>query len=92
MQPETGFDIDALDAVESTAPLVTQFVLDLSSAPDRRIVADALRLLLRERSDALNFAMRIAAEHGQPRPDPGGFGLSDILRLLRTVERVDVPD
>ncbi|KAG8152691.1 hypothetical protein [Burkholderia catarinensis] len=64
-------------------------MLDLSDTRDCRIVADALRVLLRERSEALAFALRVADEHGRPRPDPGDFGLTDIIRLARAVERGD---
>ncbi|WP_186070038.1 hypothetical protein [Burkholderia gladioli] len=64
-------------------------VLDLGDARDRRIVADALRVLLRERSDALAYAMRVADEHGRARPDAGDFLLSDIIRLARLVERAE---
>ncbi|HEF5875768.1 TPA: hypothetical protein SAY52_006481 [Burkholderia cenocepacia] len=64
-------------------------LLDLGDARDCRIVADALRVLLRERSEALAFAMRVADEHGRPRPDAGDFGLTDIIRLARVVERAD---
>ncbi|WP_240655735.1 hypothetical protein [Paraburkholderia phosphatilytica] len=69
-----------------------RLALDLSGAADRQLVADALRALLRERSEALHLATRIAAHHRRPRPDPGDFGLSDILRLARLVERGDVAD
>ncbi|ALX16723.1 hypothetical protein P350_34305 [Burkholderia cepacia JBK9] len=64
-------------------------LLDLGDARDCRIVADALRVLLRERSEALAFAMRVADEHGRPRPEAGEFGLTDIIRLARVVERAD---
>ncbi|MGH8782203.1 hypothetical protein [Paraburkholderia sp.] len=60
-----------------------QFALDLSRLSDRQIVADALQSLLRERSDALHLAMRIAADHRRPLPDASDYGLSDILRLRR---------
>lgn len=75
---------DALAAEPGTRPL-----LDLGDSRDCRIVADALRVLLRERSEALAFAMRVADEHGRPRPDAGEFGLTDIIRLARVVERAD---
>ncbi|MEK6369280.1 MAG: hypothetical protein V4803_24535 [Burkholderia gladioli] len=66
-------------------------MLDLGDTRDRRIVADALRVLLRERSDALAYAMRVADEHGRTRPDAGDFALSDIIRLARLVERAEHP-
>ncbi|MEF9441423.1 MULTISPECIES: hypothetical protein [Burkholderia] len=75
---------DALAVEHGRRPL-----LDLGDARDCRIVADALRVLLRERSEALAFAMRVADEHGRPRPDAGEFGLTDIIRLARVVERAD---
>lgn len=77
-------DIHAL-AVDAGGPPM----LDLGDARDCRIVADALRVLLRERSEALAFAMRVADEHGRPRPDAGEFGLTDIIRVARAVERAD---
>ncbi|HGL4262298.1 hypothetical protein [Burkholderia dolosa] len=77
-------DADVLSADTAAAPM-----LDLSDARDRRIVADALRTLLRERAEALAFAMRVADEHGRPRPDSGEFGLTDIIRLARVVEQAD---
>lgn len=63
-----------------------RFMLDLTRFSDRQIVADALQALLRERSDALHLAMRIAADHRRPQPDPNDYGLSDILRLRRLME------
>jgi hypothetical protein len=33
--------------------------------------------------------MRVADEHGRPRPDSGEFGLTDIIRLARVVEQAD---
>ena len=35
---------------------------------DRQVIADALRALLRERAEALAFAMRMADQCGRPRP------------------------
>jgi hypothetical protein len=64
----------------------TRFTLDLTRFSDRQIVADALQALLRERSDALHLAMRIAVDRGRPQPDPNDYGLSDILRLRRLME------
>ncbi|VWD35618.1 hypothetical protein BLA18110_06474 [Burkholderia lata] len=64
-------------------------VLGLGDPRDRRVIADALRVLLRERSEALAFAMRIADECGRSRPDAADFALSDIIRLARIVERVE---
>ncbi|WP_311767314.1 hypothetical protein [Burkholderia sp. Bp8992] len=63
--------------------------LGLGDPRDRRVVADALRALLRERSEALAFAMRIADECGRPRPDVADFALTDIIRLARIVERIE---
>ncbi|RQS74416.1 hypothetical protein DID96_06025 [Burkholderia sp. Bp8963] len=77
-------DVDALAVDHSRQPM-----LDLSDARDCRIVADALRVLLRERSEALAFAMRVADEHGRSRPDAGEFGLTDIIRIARVVERAE---
>ncbi|VWB41982.1 hypothetical protein BME24068_01874 [Burkholderia metallica] len=64
-------------------------VLGLGDPRDRRIVADALRALLRERAEALAFAMRMADERDRPRPDASDFALSDIIRLARVVERAE---
>ncbi|KUZ74785.1 hypothetical protein [Burkholderia ubonensis] len=64
-------------------------VLDLGDPRDRRVIADALRALLRERSEALAFAMRMADERDLPRPDASDFALSDIIRLARIVERAE---
>ncbi|MCA8276147.1 hypothetical protein LGN17_27055 [Burkholderia sp. AU30280] len=64
-------------------------VLGLGDPRDRRVIADALRALLRERSEALAFAMRIADECGRGRPDAADFALSDIIRLARIVERAE---
>ncbi|MEN2471736.1 hypothetical protein [Burkholderia sp. GS2Y] len=63
--------------------------LGLDNPRDRRIIADALRTLLRERSEALAFALRLADEHDRPRPDAGDFALTDIIRLARIVERAE---
>ncbi|WP_244135919.1 hypothetical protein [Burkholderia sp. BCC0506] len=64
-------------------------VLGLGDPRDRQVIADALRALLRERSDALAFAMRIADQCGRPRPDAADFALTDIIRLARIVERIE---
>ncbi|MCA8038312.1 MULTISPECIES: hypothetical protein [Burkholderia] len=64
-------------------------VLGLGDPRDRRIIADALRTLLRERSEALAFAMRVAREHDRPTPDANDFALTDIIRLARIVERAE---
>lgn len=63
-------------------------VLDLDDPRDRQVIADALRAL-RERSEALAFAMRMADQRGRPRPDAADFALTDIIRLARIVERVE---
>ncbi|WP_254614942.1 hypothetical protein [Burkholderia pyrrocinia] len=63
--------------------------LGLGDPRDRRVIADALRSLLRERSEALAFAMRMADERNQPRPDASDFALTDIIRLARIVERAE---
>ncbi|CAN0644518.1 hypothetical protein [Burkholderia cepacia] len=64
-------------------------VLGLDDPRDRQVIADALRALLRERSEALAFAMRMADQCGRPRPDASDFALTDIIRLARIVERVE---
>ena len=64
-------------------------VLDLDDPRDRQVIADALRALLRERSEALAFAMRMADQCGRPRPDAADFALTDIIRLARVVERIE---
>ncbi|RQU52384.1 hypothetical protein DF147_01980 [Burkholderia cenocepacia] len=64
-------------------------VLGLDDPRDRQVIADALRALLRERSEALAFAMRMADQCGRPRPDAADFALTDIIRLARIVERVE---
>ncbi|WP_371141372.1 hypothetical protein [Burkholderia cepacia] len=78
----------------TASPLATPAVeydhgaaLGLGDPRDRRIIADALRTLLRERSEA--FAMRVADEHDRPRPDANDFALTDIIRLARIVERAE---
>nr|WP_310641851.1 hypothetical protein [Burkholderia cenocepacia] len=63
--------------------------LGLDDPRDRQVIADALRALLRERSEALAFAMRIADQCGRPRPDAADFALTDIIRLARIVERIE---
>ena len=80
----------------TASPLATPAVeydhgaaLGLDDPRDRRIIADALRTLLRERSEALAFAMRVADEHDRPRPDANDFALTDIIRLARIVERAE---
>ncbi|MDN7516071.1 hypothetical protein [Burkholderia sp. AU45251] len=81
-------NVSALEA----GPLMTPDVgsaLGLRDPRDRRVVADALRALLRERSEALAFAMRVADERGRPRPDAADFALTDIIRLARIVERIE---
>ncbi|WGS47522.1 hypothetical protein LFL97_41050 (plasmid) [Burkholderia sp. JSH-S8] len=64
-------------------------VLGLGDPRDRRVVADALRALLRERAEALAFAVRMADERDRPRPDASDFALTDIIRLARIVERAE---
>lgn len=64
-------------------------VLGLDEPRDRQVIADALRALLRERSEALALAMRMADQCGRPRPDAADFALTDIIRLARIVERVE---
>ncbi|MCA8232961.1 hypothetical protein [Burkholderia cenocepacia] len=64
-------------------------VLGLDDPRDRQVIADALRALLRERSEALALAMRMADQCGRPRPDAADFALTDIIRLARIVERVE---
>ncbi|WP_347880172.1 hypothetical protein [Burkholderia sp. BCC1644] len=78
------------------SPLATPVVdydhgvaLGLGDPRDRRVIADALRTLLRERSEALAFAMRVADEHDRPRPDANDFALTDIIRIARIVERAE---
>ncbi|WP_244133008.1 hypothetical protein [Burkholderia metallica] len=85
----TRENVTAAAAHVSAAEPGRRPLLDLGDARDRRIVADALRALLRERSEALAFAMRVADEQGRPRPDAGEFGLTDIMRLARVVERAE---
>ncbi|KAG8152808.1 hypothetical protein BFF94_015125 [Burkholderia catarinensis] len=82
--------MSALAAAPITEPDVAQDhepVLGLGDPRDRRVIEDALRALLRERSEALAFAMRIADECDRPRPDVSDFTLTDIIRLARVVER-----
>ncbi len=59
---------------------------DPGSDADRRLLADALAALLRERSSAWRIAARIARARNRPSPDPGDFGLTDILRLSRQLD------
>jgi hypothetical protein len=92
LTPEVATRDEANGARERRGLSARRLALDLSGAADRQLVADALRALLRERSEALHLATRIAAHHRRPRPDPGDFGLSDILRLARLVERGEVAD
>ena len=84
--------VSALAAAPLAKPDVEQHygpVLGLDDPRDRRVIADALRSLLRERAEALAFAMRVADERNQPRPDPNDFALTDIIRLARVVERAE---
>jgi hypothetical protein len=97
MRQHSVFDDAAERTAQSGAHITSErkrrrLALDLSGTRDRQIVADALRALLRERSEALHLATRIAAGHRHPRPDPRDFGLSDILRLSRLVERGNMSD
>ncbi|KVM11673.1 hypothetical protein WL05_03605 [Burkholderia ubonensis] len=94
MKRNTFFVPGIVNAV--AAPLATPDVgqdhgpvLDLGDPRDRRVIADALRALLRERSEALAFAMRMADERDRPRPDANDFALTDIIRLARVVERAE---
>ena len=64
-------------------------VLGPDDPRDRQVIADALRALLRERAEALAFAMRMADQCGRPRPDAADFALTDIIRLARIVERIE---
>ncbi|OXI15372.1 hypothetical protein [Burkholderia sp. AU15512] len=64
-------------------------VLGLADPRDRQVIADALRALLRERAEALAFATRMADQCGRPRPDAADFALTDIIRLVRIVERIE---
>ncbi|QUN56368.1 hypothetical protein [Burkholderia cenocepacia] len=64
-------------------------VLGLGDPRDRQVIADALRALLHERSEALSFAMRMADACGRSRPDAADFALTDIIRLARIVERIE---
>lgn len=64
-------------------------MLGLGDPRDRRVIADALRSLLRERAEALAFATRMADERNQPRPEANDFALTDIIRLARIVERAE---
>ncbi|VVU50471.1 hypothetical protein [Burkholderia anthina] len=61
-------------------------LLRLDSDLDREILSDALAALLRERICALHLAERVALATNRPRPDPGDYGLTDILRLSRQLE------
>lgn len=53
------------------------------SAQDRTILAEALAVLLRERSYAHRLAIEIAAARGEQGPDISEYGVVDILRLSR---------
>ncbi|AWV05289.1 hypothetical protein DM992_34365 [Burkholderia sp. JP2-270] len=82
--------ISALAAAPLAKPDVERHhgsVLGLDDPRDRRVIADALRALLRERSEALAFAMRMADERNLPRPDANYFALTGIIRPARVVER-----
>ncbi|WP_321807474.1 hypothetical protein [Burkholderia sp. BCC1993] len=84
--------ISTLTAPPVASPAVEHdhgLALGLGNPRDRRIIADALRTLLRERSEALAFALRLADEHDRPRPDASDFALTDIIRLARIVERAE---
>jgi len=53
------------------------------STQDRTILAEALAVLLRERSYAHRLAIEIAAARGEQGPDISEYGVVDILRLSR---------
>ncbi|MCP3728716.1 hypothetical protein M3I53_37500 [Paraburkholderia sp. CNPSo 3272] len=53
------------------------------STQDRSILAEALAMLLRERSYAHRLAIEIAAARGEQGPDISEYGVVDILRLSR---------
>ena len=52
---------------------------------DRQILGEALAALLRERSNALRIAAKIADAAGERVPNVGDYGLPDILRLSRAL-------
>ncbi|SDR51687.1 hypothetical protein SAMN05443245_6995 [Paraburkholderia fungorum] len=54
---------------------------------DRKLLADALGALLRERSCALQIASDVAAVKGERGPTVTDFGLPDILRLSRMLSQ-----
>ncbi|MFP3554856.1 hypothetical protein SB861_29740 [Paraburkholderia sp. SIMBA_049] len=54
---------------------------------DRQVLEEALAALLRERSNALRIAVKIANAAGERIPSVGDFGLPDILRLSRALLR-----
>jgi hypothetical protein len=55
------------------------------SISDREIIAQGLSALLRERSQAYVVCSKVARSKGQCLPDVQDFGLSEILRLSRTI-------
>ncbi|SAL81302.1 hypothetical protein AWB74_05912 [Caballeronia arvi] len=58
-------------------------MLDSLSVTDRRLLADALGALLRERSCALQIAVEVASTKGHRTPSVDDFGLPNILRMTR---------
>lgn len=59
---------------------------DLTVA-DREILSQGLDSLLRERSIAYEIALKVALSRGLDRPDVVDFGLPDILRLSRLIQK-----
>jgi hypothetical protein len=62
------------------------FFVHALSCTDRALLAEALTLLLRERSGAFRIASDVAMSKGREVPDVAEFGLSDILRLSRLLQ------
>ncbi|CAL8481488.1 conserved protein of unknown function (plasmid) [Caballeronia sp. S22] len=54
-----------------------------SSVTDRRLLADALGALLRERSCALQVAVEVASTKGRRTTSVDDFGSPNILRMTR---------
>ncbi|MFM0139359.1 hypothetical protein [Caballeronia grimmiae] len=57
------------------------------TAADRKIISEGLTALLRERSVAYEIAANVALSRGLARPDVRDFGLPEILRLSREIEK-----
>lgn len=80
--PKTG--LSAKEA-PSEQPVQMRSIAELP-LKDKQLLIDALAALLRERSIAYEIASSTAASAGSPTFDVRDFALTDILRLIRTLQ------